>query len=104
MTDHRGFVFNLKLKKYFDIKESKYNKNIKRTLNLNNQVYRAKLKDKIIIIIRDLNLLQKVARIWTNRVTLHDINTVDNEMIYTLNAAKKYVEGPRSNIPYSKEK
>ena len=45
-----------------------------------------------------------MARICESRVTLKEINIVDEEITYLLNAARKYVEGPKSGIPYSQQK
>ena len=36
ITDHRGFIFNLDVKKYFNLKASKYDEITKKTFNLNN--------------------------------------------------------------------
>jgi len=39
-----------------------------------------------------------------SRVTAEEMNIVDEEIIYVLNAARKYAEDPCSNYPCANEK
>ena len=42
---------------------------------------------------KDSKLTEKVAILYVNSITLHEINTIDEEITHVLNAGRKYVEG-----------
>ena len=43
--------------------------------------------------LKDSKLTEKVARLCVNSITLHEINTIYEEITHALNAGRKYVEG-----------
>ena len=73
-------------------------------LNPNNRTHRTKFKEKIDAYLKDTKLSKKVALLRTNQATIHEINTIDKEIPYILNAARKYVERPKSNICFQHKK
>ena len=45
-----------------------------------------------------------IDRIYYNRVSMDQLETIDNEIPYILEKARKKMEGPARGIPYSKAK
>ena len=103
IIDYCGFLFDLNIKFLFKIRISKYNKILKRTLNSNNRVHKAKFKSKLEAYIKDSKLYEKVASICRNRVTPHKINVLDNKLAYVLNTARRHAEGFRILISHLEE-
>ena len=104
ITDHRGFMFDVNINKYFNKKYSRYDEIQSRTLNPNNRVYRTKFKKKLDEYIKDSNLIEKVVSTCTNRISPKELNIIDDGITYALNVARKGVERMHTGIPYNQEK
>ena len=59
ISEHSGFLFDLEVKRYFNICTSKYDEVALRILNSNNRVHRMKFKEKIEAYLKDSKLLEK---------------------------------------------
>ena len=88
----------------FNINPSKYDQSNIRSLNPTNRVHQIKFKEKLEEYLEKTNLQQKIDQVYHSRVTAEEMNIVDKEIIYVLNAVRKYAEGPYSNYPYANEK
>jgi len=104
ITDHRGFMFDVNIMRYFRKKKDDYDESQNRNLNPNNRKHRSKFKKKLEEYIKDSKLEEKVMNMCNQRITPHEMNSIDDEITYALNLARKGVEGLRAGIPYSEEK
>jgi len=95
ISDHIGFLLDIDYEKYFGIRASVY---------LSNRKHKAQFYTKLDKYIEQIELLEKTARICTNRVTVVDLNRLDDAIMYVLSAARRYVEGSKRNVPYSRQK
>ena len=101
ITDHRGFLFDVDVKEYFDINTSKYDKSETRKLNPANRRHRNEFKETLEQFIEQTKLGERTSTICNGKVTQHEMNVLDELITYVLSAARKKVEGVQRNIPYS---
>jgi len=104
ITDHRGFMIDININKYFKKRYSRYDEIQSRTLNPNNRVHRTKFKKKLDQYLKDSKLFETVMTKCTNGISPKELNIIDDEITYALNVARKGVEGIYTGIPYNQEK
>jgi len=104
MSDHRGFIFDLNARKYFNMTHSEYDEKSNRLINPNNRKHREKFNQKLKDYITDSKLVEKTFEICNERVTYHEINKLDEEITHALNVATRYAEGNKSSGIITHEK
>jgi hypothetical protein len=101
ITDHRGFMFDINIKEYFNISASKRDRSESRRLNLTNRKHREQFKDTLEKYLKEMKLLEKTIEVCTGKVTQHEMNVLDQAITYVLTVARKSVEGIQRNVPCS---
>ena len=94
ISDHRGFLIDIDCNRLLNIISSKYDNSYIRSLNPTNREHRRKFKEKLDEYLKKTNLQEIVNTICTGRPTASEMNRIDEEITYILNAAKNYAEGP----------
>ena len=90
--------------KYFAIDASKYDINDNVTLDSTKRSHRWKFQEKVDEYIDQLNLLDIVTEKCNQSITEQEIERLDETIGFVLDSARKYVEGMKRNVPYSKKK
>jgi len=104
LSDHRGFIFDMDFEEYFNLNPSRYDRSKTRKLNPNNRKHRIQFKEKLDEYIDQLGLIQRAESVCLGNPTIEELNLLDENITYVMNAARRYVEGVQRNVPYSKLK
>jgi len=104
ISDHRGFIFDVDIKEYFNINSSKYDTNNHVRLNPTKRSHRLKFQEKLEEYIDQLNLVKVVSSKCNRSITNQELERLDEIITFVLNLARKYVKGHKRNVPYTQKK
>ena len=103
-TDYRGYVFDVDLAAYLKEPIGLIDDRNTMQLYLRRKCHIEKFCEKGEQLIDELKMEEMLQRIIKEGAAIEDIEYFDNEMTYMLNRATKHAQGPRRNVPASKEK
>ena len=104
ITDHWGFLIDIDVNGYFNLPASTYDQSASRKLNPGNRIHRKQFQETLEEYINQTKLMEKITSICRGRVTIEEMNVLNELITYVLTAARKRVEGIIRNVPYLKNK
>ena len=103
-TNHRGFIVDIDIKKYFAVDSSSYDQNQGVTLDPTRRSHQKLFKEKLDEYIDQIGLEDLINKKCNRSITGKELDKLDDTIRYVLNAARKHAEGMKRTIKESSRK
>ena len=101
LTDHRGYLIDIHLEEFFKVKQFALDKYESSKLNSRRKSHIKKFCERAEKLVEETALLNMIEKYCNERALNKIIERIDEQILYVLNAARKFIEGPARLVPFS---
>jgi len=104
LMDHRSFIIDKNMERYFNDQLSIWDKIEKRKLNPSRRSHRNNFTKMLEEELDQINIEDELFKVIGSKLSREIIERINKNMTYVLQTVRKKIKGPGRNVPFSKIK